>query len=796
MTVPELLDHIDPAGLDYQEWLAVGMALHHEGGTADQWDAWSQRDSKRYKSGECDRKWKGFHGSAKPATGGTLVEYAKRGGWRPEHRSTGPGRAFDWDDTIGGDDLQVIDTGWVEDAEVTAIEGVDGWRQLQMYLEALFESSDHIGYVCTAWEKDDRWLPQKGVANRTAGEIIGELSKYKNISEAMGDYRPEVGAWIRFNPLDGKGIKDANVTAYRYALIESDDMAIEKQAAVYEELELPIAALVHSGGKSLHAIVRIGATSMEEYRERVNFLHKVCESNGLSIDKQNKNPSRLSRMPGVMRNDKQQALVGLNQGKASFEEWREWIEELNDTLPDIEPLLDVWEDLPPLAPPLIDGVLRTGHKMLLAGPSKAGKSYVLLQLAIAIAEGSDWLGWPCTQGRVLYVNLELDRPSCLHRIKLLYQAKGWSPDNLPNIDIWNLRGKAVPMDKLAPKLIRRALKRSYSAIIIDPIYKVITGDENAADKMAFFCNQFDKLCTELGAAVVYCHHHSKGSQGQKSSRDRSSGSGVFARDPDAILDFIELQMEMSHRNVLDNRYVCPVISRFMTEHKPGWESAVSQDDATVAEKFLIAVENLLDEDEMAALQAAIENVRKHTKHFSGWRLEGTLREFAPLQSRNVLFTYPVHVDDTEHILESAKADGEEAPWAAAQREKRSLAKERQSSQREEILAAFSSLDSLDDEPVMIGDMADSMAVTVRTLKQRISKTGMLVVDDIGVVRNKEQAQRFAIDDAMSKAKDLSGNVLLTDLAASLGITDRGTRKKLERDGRYAVDNGYVVSKED
>lgn len=55
------------------------------------------------------------------------------------------------------------------------------------------------------------------------------------------------------------------------------------------------------------------------------------------------------------------------------------------------------------------------------------------------------------------------------------------PSNLSNIDVWNLRGKSIPMDKLAPKLIRRATKKkNYIAIVIDPIYKIITGDENSA----------------------------------------------------------------------------------------------------------------------------------------------------------------------------------------------------------------------------------------------------------------------------------------------------------------------------
>lgn len=59
-------------------------------------------------------------------------------------------------------------------------------------------------------------------------------------------------------------------------------------------------------------------------------------------------------------------------------------------LPDTESLESVWDDLPALAPPLIENVLRQGHKMLIAGPSKAGKSFALIELCIAIAEGRKW----------------------------------------------------------------------------------------------------------------------------------------------------------------------------------------------------------------------------------------------------------------------------------------------------------------------------------------------------------------------------------------------------------------------
>lgn len=540
--VAELLDYIDPTALSYQDWLNVGMALKDAGYPCSIWDEWSRRDSRRYHPGETFMKWGSFNGAAVPVTAGTIVQLAKDAGWHPEYS----GHELDWNDMIGRrDDPVVVHSGWVESMDIK--EPDDTWDpvdHLVKYLDTLFNDDENVGYVTEVWEKDDRLVPTSGAWDRTAGELKTALRRCKgDIGAVLGDANPKAGAWIRFNPLDGKGVKNDNVTEYRYALVESDEVDIGQQNAILRELELPIAALVFSGKKSLHAIVRIDAPDYTEYRKRVEYLYDVCSKNGLKPDKQNKNPSRLSRMPGIVRNGHKQFLVDTNIGKATWPEWREWIESINDNLPDPETLSSVWENLPALSAPLIEGVLRQGHKMLLAGPSKAGKSFALISMAIAIAEGRRWLGFQCSQGRVLYVNLELDRASCLHRFRDVYHALGWAPAHIDSIDIWNLRGNSVPMNALAPKLIRRAAKKNYLAIIIDPIYKVLTGDENSADQMAAFCNQFDKVCHELGAAVIYCHHHSKGYQGSKRSMDRASGSGVFARDPDALLDMVQLAVD-------------------------------------------------------------------------------------------------------------------------------------------------------------------------------------------------------------------------------------------------------------
>ena len=509
-----LLDYINPAMVDYATWCQIGMALKHEGYTAMDWDNWSQADT-RYKRGECFKKWDTFNEEAgSVVTGATITQLAKDNGWQPASSGRGDFHELDWEDTIDRD-YQIVDKNWIESKEIREPLNWQPAQDLIRYLETLFDSTDLVGYVTATYpiETDNGTIykPTQGNFDRTAGELIQLLQKTPDdIGAVFGDYKEEAGAWIRFNPLDGKGVKNDNVTDYRYALVESDTLDIGKQYALFKELELPIATLVHSGKKSLHAVVKVDARDYQEYRKRVDYIYQICKKNGLDIDTQNRNPSRLSRMPGVTRNGHKQFLIDTNIGKANYDEWYQWVEDLNDDLPDPEGLLDSWNDMPDLAPELIHGVLRQGHKMLIAGPSKAGKSFALIELSIAIAEGSKWLGWQCEQGRVLYVNLELDRPSALHRFKDVYDAMGLQANNVQNIDVWNLRGKTVPMDKLAPKLIRRSLKKNYQAVIIDPIYKVLTGDENSADQMAHFTNQFDKVATELGCSVIYCHHHSKG----------------------------------------------------------------------------------------------------------------------------------------------------------------------------------------------------------------------------------------------------------------------------------------------
>lgn len=731
--IQTILHYIHPADLSYQEWVNVGMALRHEGFDCAVWDEWSRAD-RRYHPGECARKWETFNGAASPVTIGTLVQMAKDRGMpvREAH-------ALDWDDEINFEGAEALSTG-----EGEPLREPDAWNPVQelvTYLETLFEPSDHVGYVTETWEKKEdgkvKYLPTKGSCDRTAGELIGLLRKYNDVGAVFGDCNPQAGAWIRFNPLDGKGVKNENVTEFRYALVESDCMPVEQQNALIRELELPVAMLVYSGGKSVHAIVRIDAANYDEYRKRVDYLYNICRQNGLEIDRQNRNPSRLSRMPGVTRGDKKQYILGANLGKRDFEEWRDWIESMNDDLPDFENLADYFDNPPALAPPLIDGVLRQGHKMLIAGPSKAGKSFALIELAIAIAEGKPWFGWNCAKGKVMYVNLELDKASCYHRFIDVYKALGQSPDNVGSIEIWNLRGMSVPMDKLAPMLIRRAAKKGFIAVIIDPIYKVLTGDENSAEQMARFCNQFDKVCNELGCSVIYCHHHSKGSQTGKRSMDKASGSGVFARDPDALLDFSELEITENLFIQQENAEICKVMENWIARFQP-IDDVCSQDDLCSATAMLEIARKTLPERTFSLMMKEVDKVKKAVRKRRAWRIEGTLREFPRFEPLNLWYSYPIHLPDSSGVLADCDFDGERnsknSPFQKNFSNKKS--KEEKKEERIEALeTAFSGVQ--EDGKAEIKDLAEYLGVTEMTVRRHLKEHGKFEIDNGFVTLNEQ-----------------------------------------------------------
>jgi RecA-family ATPase len=282
------------------------------------------------------------------------------------------------------------------------------------------------------------------------------------------------------------------------------------------------------------------------------------------------------------------------------------------------------------------------------------------------------------------------------------------------------------MDKLAPKLIRRAQKKNYIAVVIDPIYKVITGDENSADQMALFCNQFDKICTELKTAVIYCHHHSKGSQGSKRSMDRASGSGVFARDPDALLDLIELDLTDAILKQEENKAVCKACESWLK--KKGLLDQASQDDLCSESAMLEICKKLLEPALFAYMMSDVKTARENVQKRTAWRIEGTLREFPKFQPVNLWFDYPVHHVDDVGTLKDADAEGEMSRFNSWKKNfpKKKSAEQQKKEKNESIETAYEACAI--NGKVTINDLKEYLGVTEKTVRNRIQEHGGFWID--------------------------------------------------------------------
>ena len=207
-------------------------------------------------------------------------------------------------------------------------------------------------------------------------------------------------------------------------------------------------------------------------------------------------------------------------------------------LPAIRSLSEISnEDMVP-PPVLIEGMLYRGGKLVLSGASKGRKTFKLIHLAAAVANGADWLGFPTRKTGVLFVDAELMPFETPKRFKSVMEAANlWDESG---IHIWNLRGSICSLGRLKPELLEFTKAHDIGLIVLDPFYRLSGGaEENSNTEIATFLAELESLAVDTGAAVAMAHHFAKGNAGAKNSIDRASGAGTFARDPDAILTMTE-----------------------------------------------------------------------------------------------------------------------------------------------------------------------------------------------------------------------------------------------------------------
>jgi RecA-family ATPase len=388
---------------------------------------------------------------------------------------------------------------------------------------------DELVAVCDARWQEDRWVPDAAmIKSRTQWERHHAKRPIDLVCSTGG------GAYIGINPLSTLqgGRKNDNIHAYRHVLAEFDDGDPEEQRRTLETSGLPISLIVTSGKRSIHGWIRVDAANKQEWDERRDQIFAQ-----LKCDPKNNDPARVSRCPGVLREvDGVRVLQALLATRIGPGEWPE-----PNPLPK---LLNVKTLRQSVAfgdglPDLITGLLSVRSKMMIAGPSKARKSWTLLDLAISISSGAPWLGLPCAQGKVIFIDGELHREQILDRLMTVSESR-LLPEDVwsDNLMIWPMRGQMREVTELMHALMDTLLEQRPLAIILDPIYKLLGDrDENAAGEINSLLNELEQVARNVGCCILYSHHFAKGDSSEKSPIDRASGSGVWARDPDAMVFF-------------------------------------------------------------------------------------------------------------------------------------------------------------------------------------------------------------------------------------------------------------------
>lgn len=546
------LSALSPArAVPHETWVQVGMALHEAGCAVGDWIRWFP-DGNRAHDRVCRQKWSSFGrtGGAR-YTVASLVQWARQDSpsFRLPAAEPPPGlpEHIGWDTPIPpmGDELRATprpshapaqpDPDEPPDIDLdqlppeTIPEPAADWPtgDVIRYLDALYRPDEIVAYVLdSVWDRDrQKWNPgSRGVYGRTAKDVAAAVRKHAgDVSKALGAWRPEAGAWVRLNPMDGKGVRNEDVVEFRHVLAESDNLPIERQLAMIRALNLPCAAIVHSGGKSVHAIVKVDAgRDSKLYRERVDFLFAVLDRNGFRVDRQCRNPSRLSRLPGVPRGDQKQYLVSGPCGAASWASWEAAMKADTDPLPKVRSIADYV--LPKPGDPselLKHRFLCRGGALLFVGPTGVGKSSCVLQAAFRWCLGKDFFGIEAVREmKILVIQAENDDGDIAEvRNGVFRGLKADMPDDGPAMiaqRIFVVCEDSATGKEFGVKLDRLLAAVRPDLVIVDPALAYLGGDAlKQADVTAFCRNVLNPVIHRHNVGLILVHHTNKPLRGDE-----------------------------------------------------------------------------------------------------------------------------------------------------------------------------------------------------------------------------------------------------------------------------------------
>ena len=384
---------------------------------------------------------------------------------------------------------------------------------------------DEFVSIAPAHENEEGEIAPRSGVTLAAAAWIARVEAKGGIEKVFGT---KLGLFIRINPMIKDGTKNADVTKFRHALVEFDcdktgnRIPKEEQYRRIIESGFPVAALIDSGNKSLHAWIRVDAPNEGEYKQRVAIIWKHFES--MNLDTQNRNPSRLSRCPDGRRTVdgevRHQRLLATRLGAESWDAW-----EAGNSGADEPPFIDlrpfIENGCEPERPAVADVglsacMLYAGRINEIHGEPGTGKSNVAIALCISVMKAG---------GTVLYIDPE-DTPAGFTRRALQFGA---DPDDL----IHRCRYLHNPMPEEITSAQRWAVSCHPQLVVLDGLAESMAAEglieDKAGDVPSFFRARLRPFAENAGAAVLVSDHVAKSAE-ERGRWARGSGAKLGRYD--------------------------------------------------------------------------------------------------------------------------------------------------------------------------------------------------------------------------------------------------------------------------
>lgn len=196
---------------------------------------------------------------------------------------------------------------------------------------------------------------------------------------------------------------------------------------------------------------------------------------------------------------------------------------------------DMRKNFTGLRKPITYGLQREGETININAAPKTGKSWLAIDYCLAIATGRHWLGtFETVQGAVVYIDNECHTETTADRIPRVADARMIRAEEYEdNLHVLNLRGCLTDINGIVAMLMARFSPGELRLVVVDALYRALPKDISENDpNIGIVYNAIDACAMELGCGFALIHHHTKGSQANKSVTDVGSGSGVQSRATD------------------------------------------------------------------------------------------------------------------------------------------------------------------------------------------------------------------------------------------------------------------------